>query len=672
MQRNWIGRSEGALVRFATDHGDLEVFTTRPDTLFGATYMVVAPEHPLVDVADRRRSGRTAPRTRGEVQPDRRRLARTPAEAIAAYRAAAAPKTEVERQTERRDKTGVFTGAFATNPVNGEQIPVFVADYVLMGYGTGAIMAVPGQDERDWEFAERFDLPIVRTVAPPDDFDGEAFTGDGPAINSANDEISLERPGGGRGQGSHHRLAGAEGHWRRHHHLQAARLAVQPAALLGRAVPDRLRRRRRRGPAHALPDAALPVELPEVDDYSPQAARPERRRLRAGAAAGARGRLGRGHARPGRRAAPLPPRDEHDAPVGRLVLVRAALPRPDQRRGVRRPRGRAVLDGSARAAGDAGGVDLYVGGVEHAVLHLLYARFWHKVLFDLGHVSSEEPFRRLFNQGYIQAYAYTDERGIYVPAAEVVEAPDGPTASPTTATPVTQRVREDGQVPEERRDARRDVRGVRRRHPARLRDVHGPARRVAAVGDPGRRRAFSASCSGSGATSSTRRRATCVVVDVPMDDATCRVLHRTIDAVRADMDALRLNTAIARLIELNNHLTRLDAVPRDAAEALVLMLAPLAPHIAEELWSTARAPGVAGRRALPGRRPRDAAGGDRHLRRPGRRARSATGSRCPCRSARTTCASGRWRARSCSVRSPSGRSARVVVRAPKLVNVVPA
>ena len=165
MQRNWIGRSEGAEVRFSTEVGPITVFTTRPDTLFGATYMVLAPEHPMVDdlLADAWPEG-TDPRWTGG--------AATPKEAVEAYRIAASRKSELDRQTAEREKTGVFLGATATNPVNGEPLPVFIADYVLMGYGTGAIMAVPGQDQRDWDFAEAFGLPIVRTVQPPEGWEG--------------------------------------------------------------------------------------------------------------------------------------------------------------------------------------------------------------------------------------------------------------------------------------------------------------------------------------------------------------------------------------------------------------------------------------------------------------------------------------------------------------------
>ncbi len=330
MQRNWIGRSEGARVRFTTDAAPIEVFTTRPDTLFGATYMVLAPEHPLVDTI-------TPAAWPADVDPRWTGGAATPAQAVAAYREAAARKTDLDRQ-ENRDKTGVFTGAYAVNPVDGQRIPVFVADYVLMGYGTGAIMAVPGQDQRDWDFAVAFGLPIIRTVEPPEGFDGEAYVGEGPAINSANAEVSLNGMGVVDAKRTITDWLVAQGLRRGGRPVQAARLAVLPAALLGRAVPDRVgragpgRRRRRRAARRAARRRRL----------LPQVLRPGRCRHRAGAAAVAR----RGVAAP---RAGTDPRDQHDAAVGGLVLVRAALPGSGQRRGVRRPRRRALLDGAARA-----------------------------------------------------------------------------------------------------------------------------------------------------------------------------------------------------------------------------------------------------------------------------------------------------------------------------------
>ena len=260
MQRNWIGRSEGARVGFPSTAGAIEVFTTRPDTLFGATFMVVAPEHPMVDLlaSGAWADGVPSAWTGG---------AATPRDAVEAYRRSTELRTEMERQTEGRDKTGVFTGGYATNPVTGEAVPVFVADYVLMGYGTGAIMAVPGQDERDWEFATRFGLPIVRTVAPPEGWEGEAYTGEGPAINSANDTVSLDG------------LDVAEAKTRIIDWLEERDFGKRTITY---KLRDWLFSRQRYwgepfpivydedGLPRALPDSMLPVELPEVDDYSPQ------------------------------------------------------------------------------------------------------------------------------------------------------------------------------------------------------------------------------------------------------------------------------------------------------------------------------------------------------------------------------------------------------------------
>jgi leucyl-tRNA synthetase len=577
MQRNWIGRSEGALVRFATDAGDLEVFTTRPDTLFGATFMVLAPEHPLVD-------GLTPPAWPEGTPPAWTAGAATPGDAVRDYRQAATLKTDVERQTEHRDKTGVFTGSYAVNPTNGAPIPVFVADYVLMGYGTGAIMAVPGQDVRDWEFAERFGLPIVRTVAPPDGFDGEAYTGEGPAINSANDEISLDGLGvteaktriiawlEAKGAGT-----GTVTYKLRDWLFSRQRYWGEPFPVVYPLDgPDA-------GLPVLLPDSLLPVQLPEVSDYAPRASDP------------------------------LDVTSEPEPPLARAQdWVEVTLDLGDGPRRYRREvnampqwagscwyelryldptNDEAFVDPAVeqywmgpQQPGDVGGVDLYVGGVEHAVLHLLYARFWHKVLFDLGYLSSEEPFRRLFNQGYIQAHAYTDPRGSYVPAAEVVDDPEGATGFRWGDVPVAQEYGKMGKslknsvTPDEMfaeygadtlRVYEMSMGPLDASRPWETRAVVGAFRFLQRVW----RNVLS------------EQTGEVVVADVPMDAGTRRVLHATIAAVRADIEALRMNTAIARLIELNNQLTRLEQVPREAAEALVLMVAPLAPHLAEELWS---------------------------------------------------------------------------------------
>ena len=570
MQRNWIGRSEGAVVRFATAAGDLEVFTTRPDTLFGATFMVLAPEHPMVDALTPASwpAGTKEPWTGG---------ADSPAEAVRSYRRQASALSDVERQGEDRRKTGVFTDGCATNPVTGSQIPVFVADYVLMGYGTGAIMAVPGQDQRDWDFAEAFDLPIVRTVAPPPGWEGKAYSGAGPAIASANTEISLD---------------GLE--------VAAAKARITAWLVergLGRAtvtykLRDWLFSRQRYwgepfpivydadGLPHALPDAMLPLELPEVDDYSPRTfdpddadTDPEPPLSRATSWVNVELDLGDGPQMYRRETSTMPQW------AGSCWYELRYLDPTNSERLVD-PDVEAYWMGP-RNPGDTGGVDLYVGGVEHAVLHLLYARFWHKVLYDLGHVSSEEPFARLVNQGYIQAYAYTDERGVYVPAEEVEPDGDGfvwrgqqvRQEYGKMGKSLKNSVSPDDMSQEYGADTLRlyemSMGPLEQSRPWETRAVVGSYRFLQRLWR----------------TIVDEESGALVVVDTPADLVTRRALHRTIDGVRRDMTALRFNTAIAKLIELTNHLTRLDRTPREVAEPLVLMLAPLAPHAAEELWS---------------------------------------------------------------------------------------
>ena len=570
MQRNWIGRSEGATVRFPTEAGPLSVFTTRPDTLFGATFMVLAPEHPLVDaLMPLSWPGQTVPAWTGG--------ASDPASAVGAYRDLAAAKTELERQSEGRDKTGVFIGAYATNPVTGQPIPVFVADYVLMGYGTGAIMAVPAQDERDWAFATAYELPIVRTVQPPEQWQGEAFTGDGPAMNSSNDEVSLDGLGV----------------------IEAKRLItewLQRKSLGESTVTYRLRdwlfsRQRYWGEPFpivfdddglpvALPESMLPVELPDVENYRPQTLDPH-----------------------DAVSEPLPPLSgagewisvELDLGDGLRTYRRELNVMPQwagscwyELRYLDPANHERFVDAEneaywmgPRSAEDPGGVDLYVGGVEHAVLHLLYSRFWHKVLFDLGHVSSAEPFRRLFNQGYIQAYAFRDGRGQPVPAADVVENPDGTWT--LAGEPVTREYGKMGKslknmvTPDEMYDAYgADTFRVYEMAMGPL-DVSRPWETRAVVGSLRFLQRLWRNVIDEN-TGELR------VSEEPADLASRRALHHAIDGVTRDFDTLRLNTAVAKLTELNNTLTRLAVVPRELAEPLVLMTAPLAPHLAEELW----------------------------------------------------------------------------------------
>ena len=581
MQRNWIGRSEGASVTFPVAGSDagIEVFTTRPDTLFGATFMVVSPEHPIVDSLVPQGDWPT------ETKPAWTGGAASPATAVAAYRRAAASKSDIERQ-ENKDKTGVFTGAFALNPVNGQRIPVFVADYVLMGYGTGAIMAVPAQDQRDWDFAVAFDLPIVRTVQPAPDHDMDtAFTGDGPAINSANDEVSLDGLGVADAKARITAYLESKGAGRGTVTYKLRDWLFARQRYWGEPFPILFDEN---GIAHAVPEAMLPVELPDIPDYSPRTydpedaeSSPEAPLARNADWVNVRLDLGDGAGeRDYRRDTNVMPQWAGSCwyylryldPQNSEAFVDAT----NERYWIG-PRENPVVAGTE----DPGGVDLYVGGVEHAVLHLLYARFWHKVLYDLGHVSSSEPFRTYFSQGYIQAPAYKDARGQYVEAKEVVEAHDG--SFSWGGEPVTQ---EFGKIGKSLKNmvSPDDMYGAYGADTLRLYEMGlGPL----AQSKPWDTRAVVGSqrfLQRLWRNVIDEEAGTLRVVDSAPDPETLRVLHRTIAAVRADYEGLGFNTAIARLTELNNALTKLDEVPRGIVEPLVLMTAPLAPHIAEELW----------------------------------------------------------------------------------------
>ncbi|MBM0234381.1 leucine--tRNA ligase [Micromonospora sp. STR1_7] len=571
MQRNWIGRSTGAHIDFPTSQDPVRVFTTRPDTIFGATYMVLAPEHELVDAL--------VP----AAWPDATRDVWTgghasPRAAVEAYRKAAAAKTDVERQSDTKEKTGVFIGAYATNPVTGEQVPIFIADYVLAGYGTGAIMAVPAQDERDWAFAEVFELPIVRTVQPAEGFDGKAYTGDGPAINSAAPERGLDLNGLGVADAKAAIIAwleanghgtGAVTYRLRDWLFSRQRYWGEPFPIVYDST----------GAAIALPEEMLPVELPEVDDFSPKTfdpndaeSNPETPLSRRRDWVEVELDLGDGPQRYTRETNVMPQW------AGSCWYELRYLDPTNSERFVDEENERYWM--GPRGAGDCGGTDLYVGGAEHAVLHLLYARFWHKVLYDLGHVSSFEPFRKLFNQGMIQAYAYTDSRGSYVQAEEVVERDGAYYLGDLVVN------REYGKMGKS------------------LKNVVTPDDMCAAYGAD----TFRVYEMSMGPLEVSRPWETRAVVgayrflqrvwravvdeqtgalrvsDGPADEATRRLLHKVIHGVRGDMDGIRFNTAIAKLIELTNGLTRLSATPREVAEPLVLMVAPFAPHIAEELW----------------------------------------------------------------------------------------
>ncbi|MFD3510686.1 leucine--tRNA ligase [Nocardia sp. NPDC058666] len=571
MQRNWIGRSRGAQVRFDAADDTIEVFTTRPDTLFGATYVVLAPEHELVDKL-------TAATWPAATDARWTNDSATPAEAVAAYRKSIAAKSDLERQ-ENKEKTGVFLGSYATNPANGAQVPIFIADYVLSGYGTGAIMAVPGHDSRDWDFATTLGLPIIEVIAGGDVSEA-AYSGDGELVNSGFlnglpvDEAKatmighLEAEGHGTGTVQYKLrdwLFARQRYW------------GEPFPIVYDAD----------GVAHALPESMLPVELPEMEDFAPVTfdaddadSEPSPPLAKATDWVNVELDLGDG-----------PKQYRRDTNVmpnwagSSWYQLRYADPTNTDT--FCAPENEKYWLGPQHGPNDPGGVDLYVGGVEHAVLHLLYARFWQKVLFDLGDVSGSEPYRRLYNQGYVQAYAYTDERGAYVPAAEIVErdakffwtGPDGVEIEVFQEYGKIGKSLKNAISPDEMCDAygadtfrfyEMSMGPLDTSRPWATKDVVGAHRFLQRVWR----------------LVVDEETGTLKATDTLPSDETLRLVHRTIAGVDEDLAALRDNTAGAKLIELTNHLTKNypTGAPRAAVEPLVLMLAPLAPHIAEELW----------------------------------------------------------------------------------------
>ena len=574
MQRNWIGRSRGAEVSFHAEGYNIDVFTTRPDTLFGAEYVVLAPEHELVDAL-------LSPIPYDDDVDERWTFGNDdPKEAVEAYRASIAAKSDLERQ-ENKEKTGVFLGTYATNPVNGKKVPIFIADYVLTGYGTGAIMAVPAHDTRDYEFATVFGLPITEVVAGGD-IAKEAYTESGKAVNSANDSLDLngmskdeaiaaiipwlEKQGVGR-EKIQYKL--------RDWLFARQRYWGEPFPIVYDAE----------GQAYPLPESMLPIELPEVEDYKPVSFDPD-----------------------DADSSPQPPlakarewvEVELDLGDGPKTYYRDTNVMPQwagsswyQLRYIDPTNDEKFCDlenerywtgprPEEHGANDPGGVDLYVGGVEHAVLHLLYSRFWHKVLFDLGFVSSKEPYRRLYNQGYIQAYAYTDSRGVYVPAAEVVER-DG--AFYYGDEKVNQEYGKMGKslknavAPDDicndygadtLRVYEMSMGPLDTSRPWATKDVVGAQRFL-------QRLWRLAIDENSGELSTT---------DAALSDDDLKQLNRTIAGVRDDYENLRLNTVVAKLIEYVNYLTKTypKGAPRAAVEPVAQLVSPVAPHIAEELW----------------------------------------------------------------------------------------
>lgn len=502
MQRNWIGKSEGAEVVFRVDGTDetLTVFTTRPDTLFGATYSVLAPEHELVEKI---------------VTPEQR-------EAVKAYQDQAARKSDLERTDLAKDKTGVFTGAYAVNPVNGAKIPIWIADYVLAGYGTGAIMAVPGHDERDYEFAKKFELPIVEVVKGGD-LSKEAYSGDGLHVNSGfldglgkeegiRSMISwLEENGHGRGKVTY-RL--------RDWLFSRQRYWGEPIPILH--LED--------GTMKPVPEDQLPLLLPEVDQIKPSGTGES-------PLANVTEWVNTTDPETG-----LPARRETNTMpqwAGSCwYYLRFIDPHNDQEF--------SSLDKQKEWLP----VDLYIGGVEHAVLHLLYARFWHKVLYDLGYVATKEPFQKLVNQGMILGTnneKMSKSRGNVINPDDIVNEYGADTL----------RIYEMFMGP------------LEATKPWNTNGVEGAHRFLSRVW-----RLFVAE-DGSLNTK---------IADEPGSDDFKRTWHKTVKKVTEDMENLRFNTAISQLMIFVNEAYKTDVVSREAAESLVQLLSPLAPHLAEELW----------------------------------------------------------------------------------------
>jgi len=569
MQRNWIGRSEGATVAFellasGTDQAaqELRVFTTRPDTLFGATFMVVAPGHPLVCGDDEAYAvpeswpAQTAEDWQG--QDPSLDIRQAVSEYVAHVTSRAGKPGEDEAE-----KTGVFTGLFARNPVTGNAIPIFVADYVSMDYGTGAIMAVPAHDERDWDFAVRYGLDIVRVVEPPQGAVEGCFSGEGMALNSP---AQGDSPFGING------LATPVA-------IERITAALNAAAKGKAAVSYRLRdwvfsRQRYWGepfPLASAPDGQvvatdLPVALPEMEDFRPDTSSDPDSPV-----SPPLGRSGM---------------DWRQVPVDGTVCERELNVMPQWAgscwyylRFIDPHNDDAFCDPEKEKCFMP--VDLYIGGAEHAVLHLLYARFWHKVLFDLGHVSSPEPFEKLFNQGMVTADAFADDRGVYVDIREV-EFRNGTPIHTETGKELQQfsgkmgkRYR-NGLPPEEVGEEY----GV---DTLRLYEMYmGPLEHSAPwsmEGIRGMQRFLQRVWRNFIAQDGTPK------VGGEVSPQLHKLLHKTIAKVSDDVEGLRLNTAIAALIELNNELVGRDLLPEQLARPFLGLLSPMAPHLAEELWT---------------------------------------------------------------------------------------
>ncbi|HAZ07520.1 MAG TPA: leucine--tRNA ligase [Elusimicrobia bacterium] len=531
MQRHWIGRSEGAEVSFGAESGEeILVFTTRPDTLFGATYMVLAPEHAL---------------TVKLTAPDRKA-------AVAAYIEAAGNKSDMERTELQKEKTGIFTGGYAVNPVNGKKIPVYIADYVLASYGAGAIMAVPGHDDRDHSFAMKYGIPVLNVVEPPAGAElkeGTAFTGNGTAVNS----------------GFLNGLPTSEAKTRMISWLEENKVG---RATVNYKLRDWLFSRQRywgepipivhcaKCGLVPVPEDQLPVRLPEVADYQPTGA--------------------------------------GESPLANVAdWVNTKCPHcagPARRETNTMPQWAGscwyylrFIDSKNDKAAWApelekawGPVDCYVGGAEHAVLHLLYARFWHKVLFDLGFVSTKEPFQKLRHQGMILSFSHRDSKGAYHPPEDVEYDEKGRPVHAKTGEGL------EAQIEKMSKSKKNVVNpdAVIKRYGAdafRLYEMFmGPFEHV----KPWDMRSIE------GVSRFLRRTWTLVLERAAVaGEGLADVRHRTIKKVTEDIEAFAFNTCISQLMIYLNEIQKEAAPAKADLETLLILLNPFAPHLSEELWS---------------------------------------------------------------------------------------
>jgi leucyl-tRNA synthetase len=554
LQRNWIGRSEGARVHFPIEgHQEtITVFTTRPDTLFGATYMVLSPDHPYLSklTTDEQRS------------------------AIERYKKETAAKSDQDRTEVNKEKTGVFTGSYAINPVNGKKLPIWISDYVLMGYGTGAIMAVPCHDERDFEFAKKFGLQIIPVYKPdltaqpeliPEGVHGDDYlkkvmagdscwTGDGVCMNSASNEISLNG------------LSMPEA-------IEKMIVWLEQKGLGERSVNYKLRdwlfsRQRywgepfpilhfEDGTKRVLADDELPLIPPDIADFKPAG--------------------------------------DGNSPLAKVRDWVEIVDPKTGRKALRETNTMPQWAGSCwyylrfidpHNINEAWSkdkekywmnVDLYVGGVEHAVLHLLYARFWHKVLYDCGYVSTPEPFQCLRNQGLMVARSYQDQNNLYVPPEDVVEK-NGQYLHKKTGEVLRSQIDKmsksklNGVTPD-------DV----------IEEFGADALRLYEMfmGPLEKEKVWNTD-SVSGCRRFLTRFYDMAVSDKVVDDDTCvealKLGHRLVNGVVSDIETLQFNTAIAKMMEFLNDFTKLDRYPRSVVRKAIQCLMPFAPHIAEELW----------------------------------------------------------------------------------------